>query len=96
MGRECGLVGYPLHEWLRPPLVPKAACRYQRGQRLAIAFGVSGLPAFLNGLLLCGFRSPQVTAMSGPFGGWSVSVSSFAPWGKATTFVRSAQRGGKG
>jgi hypothetical protein len=41
---------------LRPPPVPKAACRYQRGQPLAIAFGVGGLPAFLNGLPLRGFR----------------------------------------
>jgi hypothetical protein len=56
--------------------------------RQIMAFGLS--------MVALPLESPQVTAMSGPFGGWSVSVSSFAPWGKATTFVRSAQRGGKG
>jgi hypothetical protein len=39
---------------LRPPLVPKAACRYHRGQPYTIVF--SGLPAFLNGLLPRGLR----------------------------------------
>jgi hypothetical protein len=56
--------------------------------RQIMAFGLS--------IVAVPLESPQVTAMSGPFGGWSVSASTFAPWGKATTFVRSAQRGGKG